>query len=230
MFTAITGLLLPGGGPRNSLGWGSQNAKNYFLLCCSPVKSRDIEYLLPRIFSILTQNCDTLVFSPAQPGPAPARPCPAQVRLVPSPALRAKATPDPAPALPGPARPSSAGARRQIHLGRGSQNAKNYFLLCCSPVKSQLIDILLPHIFSILTQNFDTWRFSPVQPGPAPARPCPAQVRLIPSPALRAQATPGPAPARPSPARPSSAGARCQIHLGLGSQNAKHFFLVICLD
>ncbi len=138
------------------------------------------------------------------------------------------ATPGPAPARPGPARPSSAGGQAPDSPRAGIQNAKNYFLLCCSPVKSQLIDILLPHIFSILTQDFDTWRFSPVQPGPAPARPCPAQVRLIPSPALRAHATPGPAPARPGPARPSSAGARRQIHLGLGSQNAKNYFLLCC--
>ena len=44
---------------------------------------------------------------------------------------------------PGPAR-LPAGARRQNSLSWGSQNAQNYFLLCCSPVKSQQIDILSP--------------------------------------------------------------------------------------
>ncbi len=43
------------------------------------------------------------------------------------------------------------------------------------------------------------WDFRPVQPGPAPARPSPALIRLVPGPALRAQATHGPAPARPRP-------------------------------
>ena len=57
----------------------------------------------------------------------------------------------PGPARLGPARPSLAGAWRQNHLGWGVPNAKIDFLLCYSPLKSQEIPVLLPHISS----NFD---------------------------------------------------------------------------